>query len=90
MQQWEYLELFLSYYQGKWEDSLGRQGELVKGELSGYASSWKWQHSGTLLNELGQQGWELVGVEAYPYTYGGGSIGLGLVAAKWLFKRQSG
>ncbi len=89
MQKWEYLEVYLDYSAGSWvdreghrhyragswADSMGREGQLVR-------VSPVWQHSGGLLNELGSQGWELVGVESYPEATGGG-----LAAAKWVFKR---
>lgn len=82
MKQWEYLEVGLDYSKGRWRDSLGREGALV--------GSWSaWTHSGGLLNDLGRQGWELVGVEAYPNTSGGSSYGSGARAAKWIFKRPS-
>lgn len=86
MQKWEYLELFLNYGSGKWRDSMGREGALSSG---GSAYGGNWYHSGGLLNDLGQQGWELVAVEAYPITSSGGSIGTGMLSAKWVFKRPS-
>ena len=56
MQRWEYLTLFVSRL--SWSDSLGRQGEVPR--LVG------WQSQGDpteLLNQLGDQGWELVGAD---------------------------
>jgi hypothetical protein len=59
VQNWEYLEVEIkelgSYHPHPWQDSMGRSGELKRlgEELS---------NSAPLLNELGAQGWELVGV----------------------------
>lgn len=87
MQKWEYLEVFLDYYHKEWHDSMGRQGELERGAAVGYPKQVTWGHSGTLLNALGQQGWELAGVEAYPDMRGGHTERTGAYSAKWLFKR---
>jgi hypothetical protein len=50
---WEYLEVIVSHR--KWEDSMGRSGNLatVPSGLS---------HCAALLNQLGDQGWELTGI----------------------------
>lgn len=78
MQRWEYLEVFLNYSWAKWHDSTGRQGELVTGAK--ITDIHWWQHSGPLLNELGREGWELVGVESHTGSNDG---------AKWIFKRTA-
>ena len=52
MQRWEYLTITVSRF--AWSDSAGREGELpLEGEASG------------LLDELGEQGRDLAGVQAY-------------------------
>lgn len=76
MERWEYLECVVDYHgTGSWWDSVGRSGELAEGQ-SGY-------HAGPLLNALGAQGWELVGIQVLPrgdhYTS----------QARWLFKRTT-
>jgi hypothetical protein len=55
MQQWEYLELRVHTSWDNWSDSLGRSGPLstVTGPHRGTAA---------VCNELGEQGWELVGL----------------------------
>lgn len=80
MQNWEYLEVFFDYASNTWQDSMGRRGELDVDD--------RFKHAGKLLNELGQQGWELVGLEFYPNSSGGTIYGAYL--AKWVFKRPSG
>jgi hypothetical protein len=83
MQQWEYLEVLVHYYGismkqvGEWHDSMGRRGNLVRMELEGHGF---WYHSGGLLNELGAQGWELVGIEEDPVQGSGSGV-------KWVLKR---
>ncbi len=61
MQRWEYLEV--QVFRENWVDSLGRRGELPRESVieggSGYPSLYS---SAALLNELGEQGWELAGV----------------------------
>ena len=70
---WEYLEVMLNTKEGWWRDSIGREGELARrayGLMSfRYASA-------SLLNELGAEGWELVGYDADP-------------VARWILKRPS-
>jgi hypothetical protein len=83
MQRWEYLELFLNYYYDRWCDSSGREGTLVR-----HGTEKQFVHTGGLADELGQQGWELIGIETYPYMDAGNSFGVSF--AKWLFKRQRG
>ena len=64
MQSWEYLEIELvsQAWRGggarEWKDSMGRSGKL---EPLGQ----NFLNSTPLLNELGAQGWELVGVQSY-------------------------
>lgn len=60
MQRWEYLTIFVSRLE--WKDSLGRTGKLPgfradDGDPTG------------LLNEVGEQGWELAGVNTYRGGY---------------------
>jgi hypothetical protein len=56
MQRWEYLTIFIRDV--RWSDSSGREGTLPGGgRLSGSSG-----HPTGLLNEFGEQGWELVGV----------------------------
>jgi hypothetical protein len=62
MQQWEYFGLFLNYYYDQWCDSSGREGTLVRHETEK-----QFVHTGGLADELGQQGWEQIGIETYPY-----------------------
>ena len=87
MQGWEYLKVFLDYQQERWSDNLSREGDLSAGPLGRYELAW--HHSGDLLNDLGQQGWELVGVESYPYLFDGTTSGRGVSSGKWIFKRPS-
>ena len=54
MQRWEYLTI--SYKYGSWSDSLGRTGTFPKAYGPGTADPT------SLLNDLGEQGWELSGV----------------------------
>jgi hypothetical protein len=63
VQSWEYLEVVLgndSIRADKtnliWRDSMGRSGDLQ-------ALVFRFANSAPLLNELGAQGWELVGVQ---------------------------
>ena len=58
MQKWEYLEVCVA--PGGWVDSMGRSGELAW-QASQHAS---FASAAALLNELGQQGWEVAGVAA--------------------------
>ena len=64
MPQWEYLEVYT--FEGAWADNRGRRGDLdevvkVKNRIA---------HSrATLLNDLGSQGWELVGLECPASAY---------------------
>ena len=59
MQKWEYLEVRV--FGPEWGDSRGNWGRLEAQELKrGYAAHWHW--SATLLNELGEEGWELTGI----------------------------
>lgn len=77
MQKWEYLEVY--HWRSGWSDSMGRSGDFVyvdAREIDG-----RWYHSGGLLNELGAQGWELIGIEVLPAGQ------YGTTAAKWIFKR---
>jgi len=67
VQSWEYLEIELYTYdrarrEGRpgWKDSMGRSGVLDE-MLGGH-----FLNSAPLLNELGAQGWELVGVQSTP------------------------
>jgi hypothetical protein len=50
MQRWEYLTVEIRY--NGWSDSLGRRGSLPVDSFQ----------TGPLLNDLGEQGWELAGV----------------------------
>jgi hypothetical protein len=54
MQCWEYLTV--AYLSNSWSDSLGRRGELPSG-FDYYTGD-----PTGLLNDLGEQGWELCGV----------------------------
>jgi len=79
MPQWEYLEVHVDYDAKTWSDSSGRTGLLVRSES-------RLIHSGGLLNDLGQQRWELVGMETHPYISSGNSNST-RSDAKWIFKR---
>lgn len=54
MQQWEYLTIFIK--DTRWAESLGRSGSLP------YRLNMATGDPTGLLNELGEQGWELAGV----------------------------
>ena len=72
---WEYLEVFANTVQDReWLDSRGRRGELGQQE-SGY------DFYTSLLDQLGQDGWELVSV-----------MGEGAMAGsyRFFFKRPKG
>jgi hypothetical protein len=56
MQRWEYLTLFIE--SSRWSDSLGRAGTVPLGKNMGVRAG----DPTALLNELGEQGWELAGV----------------------------
>jgi hypothetical protein len=56
MQRWEYLTIYTGF--GRWHDSLGREGNLVRQKLGDSS----WQDPSAILNDLGEQGWELTGV----------------------------
>jgi len=58
VQGWEYLEIAIQGH--RWSDSMGRSGVLDE-MLGGH-----FLNSAPLLNELGAQGWELVGVQSTP------------------------
>ena len=58
MQKWEYLEVSVAYRH--WVDSMGRSGELSQ-QAHSHAGFYS---AASLLNELGQQGWEVTGVAA--------------------------
>lgn len=64
MQAWEYLEIELR--ESKWSDSLGRGGELES--FIDSSSPYPARNSAALLNELGAQGWELIGVQGSEYV----------------------
>ena len=53
MQSWEYLQVCV--IDRNWADSLGRNGQLAPGP------GLDWRLVTPLLNELGGEGWELVG-----------------------------
>ena len=56
MQRWEYLTIVTN---GKhWSDSRGRAGELVQRKTH---QGLHWYDLASVLNELGEQGWEFVG-----------------------------
>ena len=59
MQRWEYLEV--QVHAQRWLDSLGRRGELPRESVFEDGSPYLYS-SAALLNELGEQGWELAGV----------------------------
>ncbi len=80
MQRWEYLEIQIDSGIRVWRDSLGREGELR--EATGRWGSYR--HGGALLNDLGDQGWELVGIEAVP---SGSTVWQSRPEARWIFKR---
>ncbi len=80
MQRWEYLEVEVNYFYGWWRDSLGRRGKLVDSEEAD--PNQPFSHSGPLLNELGEQGWELIGIQVLPH---GGTFRT--YDARWVFKR---
>ena len=63
MQRWEYLTIKLGQ-SGLWSDSLGRSGRLPDTDrmLSGDPTG--------LMNNLGEQGWELSGVSPRDGNYG--------------------
>ena len=56
MQRWEYLQVCVSA--NRWIDSAGRQGEVPQLLAAAYSVG----NTGSLLSELGEQGWELTGV----------------------------
>ena len=59
MQRWEYHEVFVAGL--RWGDSVGRYGEVPRGVEIGA----RFPVQGTMMsaaNELGAEGWELVGV----------------------------
>lgn len=60
MQRWEYLAV---HFEGRhWADSLGHRGDVVNAGRP-YNETVNNDHQpGKLLNELGDQGWEVVGV----------------------------
>ncbi len=62
MQRWEYLTIGITGT--RWSDSLGRTGKMPN------YSDPMWGDPTVLLNELGEQGWELAGV----YGVGGSSF----------------
>ena len=83
MARWEYLEVLLEYDREAWVDSNGREGKLQRDAV--------WCHSGSLLNDLGREAWELAGVETYPYADTvTGYASQNRSRAKWIFKRRVG
>jgi hypothetical protein len=71
MQRWEYLTI--GVWDEKWSDNLGRSGVLPRREAPLY-----WNDPAGLLNEVGEQGWELTGVAGSEGTNG-----------YWLFLKRS-
>lgn len=71
MERWEYLEIHV--HEGNWVDSMRRHGVLprIGHPAHPYASSqFGMATTGPLLNELGEQGWEVTGVASVGfYTY---------------------
>jgi hypothetical protein len=59
MQQWEYLDVYIEP-DGFWSDSSGRTGQLLATPVPGLRPNIPLR--GTLLNELGVEGWELVSI----------------------------
>lgn len=67
-QKWEYIELRV--FGPDWADSRGNAGRLVSLPIKqGGAAQWRW--TSPVLNELGEEGWELVGMadDASPNAY---------------------
>ena len=60
MQKWEYMELLAG--PRTWQDSAGQAGETPS---IGTASLERWWSVTPILNELGTEGWELVGIAPY-------------------------
>jgi hypothetical protein len=61
MQRWEYLTIEM--WQGAWVDSLGRSGRLkIVGRLPGPDGGDVADTPVEVLNELGEQGWEVAGI----------------------------
>jgi hypothetical protein len=58
VQQWEYLDLMV--LSADWADSQGRSGKLTEFPVEGRDEYWT---VGPLLNQLGAEGWELVGFQ---------------------------
>ena len=79
MEKWVYLEVW-QYYLGDsnyaWQDSMGRTGPLAEVGQRRYPSI------SPLLNELGEQGWELVAVVRHGDDYR-------FLNQKYLLKRSS-
>ncbi len=61
MDRWEYLEIWAS--KAQWWDSVGRSGKLPESTADDC-----WPVT-PLLNELGDQGWEVVGIAADGYHW---------------------
>ena len=60
MEKWEYLTVQVTL--GEWYDSTGRKGktDLLSDFVAG--NEYKVYHPTELLNDLGEEGWEMVGV----------------------------
>jgi hypothetical protein len=68
MQRWEYLSVHVEKYH--WSDRLGRRGDVPRAGRPYLPTVENAHNSGQLLHELGEQGWELVGIasgDAYQY-----------------------
>jgi hypothetical protein len=80
MQKWEYLRLEV-----RWKKPTFGEGywlTMFHGkEVQGWSEVWE------LINDLGAQGWELVGVLSID-TGGGASIGYTMTGAEYYFKRR--
>jgi hypothetical protein len=61
---WEYLEVYV--FDGSWTDSSGRKGRLKEVSVGSLARGFR--DTTPLLNELGRQGWELIGTTGSSVT----------------------
>lgn len=70
MQKWEYRVVYVDLDQNVWGDDAGQEGSLPKPTIAkgSKGSSRMVQPFAILLSELGEQAWELTGVENPNYS----------------------
>ncbi len=67
MPQWEYLEVVCNYSRGTWWNSYGDEGKLLRVDVDAAVQGGR--IITPIFDDLGLQGWELIGVTADPIGF---------------------